>query len=67
MTKITKEMTIMDVLKMDQGLAEIFMKHGLHCLGCPGATMESIEDAGKVHGIDSDKLVAELNEYMESK
>ncbi len=64
MAKITKEMTIMDVLKMDQGLAEIFMKHGLHCLGCPGATMESIEDAGKVHGIDSDKLVEELNGYM---
>ncbi len=64
MAKITKEMTIMDVLKMDPGLAEIFMRHGLHCLGCPGATMESIEDAGKVHGIDSDKLVTELNAHM---
>ncbi len=67
MAKVTKDMTIMDVLKMDQGLAEVFMRHGLHCLGCPGATMESIDDAGKVHGINVDVLVNELNEYLSSK
>ncbi|WP_330577591.1 DUF1858 domain-containing protein [Alkaliphilus serpentinus] len=31
--KITAEMTIMDVLKMDREAAGIFMKYGLHCLG----------------------------------
>lgn len=66
MAKVSHEMTIMEVLKLDPGLAPIFMKHGLHCLGCPGATMESINDAGQVHGIDVDVLVNELNQYLES-
>ena len=67
MAKITKDMTISDVLNKDKNLAPIFMKHGLHCLGCPGATMESIADAGKVHGIDVDKLVQDLNDYFDNK
>ncbi len=66
MAKVTHEMTIMEVLRMDPGVAPIFMKHGLHCLGCPGATMESIHDAGLVHGIDVDVLVSELNQYLET-
>ncbi|MCD5414112.1 MAG: DUF1858 domain-containing protein [Clostridiales bacterium] len=66
MSVITKDMTIMDVLKKDKEVAGIFMKYGLYCLGCPGATMESIEDAGKVHGIDIDNLVNDLNKYFES-
>ena len=66
MAKVTHEMTIMEVLKLDPGVAPIFMKHGLHCLGCPGATMESIHDAGQVHGIDVDVLVNELNQYLEN-
>ena len=65
MPKVSQDMTIMDVLKMDPGVAPIFMKHGLACLGCPGATMESIADAGKVHGIDVTKLVDDLNQYLD--
>lgn len=67
MATVTKDMTIMQVLQMDQNLAPIFMRHGLHCLGCPGATMESISDAGRVHGIDVDVLIKEINEYLNSK
>ncbi len=67
MFKVSKDMTIMDVLKQDREVAYVFMKHGLHCLGCPGATMESIGDAAVVHGIDAEKLIADLNEYFEGK
>ena len=35
MVKITKDNIIMDVLMMDKGTAPVFIKHGLHCLGCP--------------------------------
>ena len=65
MAKVNQDMTIKNVLDLDPGVAPIFMKHGLHCLGCPGATMESIKDAGKVHGIDVEKLTEELNNYLE--
>ncbi len=67
MFKVTEDMTIMDVLRRDREVAAIFMQHGLHCLGCPGASMESIGDAGKVHGIDVSKLIDDLNKFFQSK
>jgi hybrid cluster-associated redox disulfide protein len=66
MTKVSKDMIIMDVLRMDPDTAQIFFKNGMHCIGCPSASGESIEQASAVHGIDPEKLVAELNEYLSS-
>ena len=63
--KITKEMTIGDVLKQQPKPADVFMKHGMHCLGCPSATGESIAQAAMVHGTDLDKLIEELNKVVE--
>jgi len=67
MAKVTKDMLIADVLRMDRGTAPIFIKYGMHCLGCPSSIGESIEDACAVHGINADELVAELNKYFEEK
>ena len=64
---VTKEMSIGEVLRIDRGTAPVFMAYGMHCLGCPHATAESLEDAGTVHGIDVDKLVDSLNEYLAGK
>lgn len=33
----------------------------MHCLGCPSARGETIEQACYVHGNDADALVAKLN------
>ena len=67
MAKITADMIIAEVLAIDKGTAPIFLRHGMHCLGCPSATGESIAEACAVHGIDADKLVDELNEYLANK
>ncbi|OPJ55427.1 DUF1858 domain-containing protein [Alkalithermobacter paradoxus] len=67
MFKVTKDMTIMQVLNQDREVAHVFMKHGLHCLGCPGATMESIGDAANVHGINLETLLNDLNNFFEEK
>lgn len=67
MQKITPDMIIADVLRLDKGTVPIFLNNGLHCLGCPSATGESIAEACEVHGLDVDKLIGELNEYFESK
>lgn len=64
---ITKDMSIGQVLQMDRGTAKIFMEFGMHCLGCPHATSESIEQAGAVHGINVDELVHQLNEHLAEK
>ena len=64
---VTKEMSIGEVLRAGQGTARIFMEFGMHCLGCPHATAESISDACAAHGSDADALVAKLNEFFANK
>ena len=63
--KVTKESIIGDVLDYDVGTAEFFLEIGMHCLGCPSARGESIEQACRVHGVNVDELVAKLNDYFE--
>lgn len=62
--KVTKDMIIMDVLKLNPETAQFFLNIGMHCLGCPSASMESIEQACMVHGADADKLVDDINEFL---
>lgn len=65
--KVTKDMIIMDVLKIDMDTAKFFIDMGMHCLGCPSASGESIEQACMVHGADADRLVNEINAFLEEK
>ena len=62
---VTKDMSIGKVLEIHQGTAGVFMAFGMHCLGCPHATAESIQDACAVHGADPDALVEKLNAYLQ--
>lgn len=64
---VTKQMSIGEILKMDRNTAPIFMEFGMHCLGCPHATAESLEDACAAHGANVDELVHQLNEYLTEK
>lgn len=59
---ITKEMTISEVLAMDEKYEKIFEKYLLTCAGCPGADMETLEQAAEGHGVSLDKLLKDLNE-----
>ena len=65
--QVTKQMTIGEILRIDQGVIPILLESGMHCLGCPSAQMESIEDAAMVHGLDCDVLVEKINEYLANK
>lgn len=62
--KITKDSIIGDVLALDRGCGELFLEIGMHCLGCPSATGETIAQACEIHGADADELVAKLNAYF---
>lgn len=62
--KITKDSIIGDVLALDPGCGELFLEIGMHCLGCPSATGETIAQACEIHGADADELVAKLNAYF---
>ena len=41
MAKITKDMTIGEILRLNSGLAVVLMSGGMHCVGCPSAQGES--------------------------
>ena len=42
--------------------AEILSGFGMGCLGCPSATMETLEQACYVHGLKLEEVMAKLNE-----
>jgi len=64
---ITKDTIIIDVLRMNPDTAQFFLEIGMHCLGCPSASGESIEQACMVHGEDADALVARINAFLDEQ
>lgn len=61
MTTFSREMSILEALQADSRARDVFTAHGLACIGCMGAMMESIEDGARMHGIDPVALLRELN------
>ena len=61
MAIITKDMTIGEALINNPEIAPILMEAGMHCLGCPSAQGESLEEAAMVHGFDVNDLLAKIN------
>ena len=64
MIEITKDTIIGDILDIAPQTAPFFFSIGMHCLGCPSALGETLEEACMVHGIDCDALVAGMNEVL---
>ncbi len=65
--QVTKDTIIMEALQLDPGTAEFFFEIGMHCLGCPSSSGESIEQACAVHGVNCGELVDKINSYLKSK
>ena len=59
--KITKDLTISQVLEMKPEAAQVLVKNGMHCLGCFIASGETVEQAAEAHGLDLSKLMDDLN------
>ena len=66
MAQVTKDTLIGEALAMNMDIAEILMKAGMHCVGCPSSQMETLEEAAMVHGIETDVLLARLNAFLEA-
>jgi hybrid cluster-associated redox disulfide protein len=64
MAKITKDMIIGDIIKLDPSIIMYLMNAGMHCAGCPSAQHETLEQAVSLHGADLDALVDEINAYL---
>lgn len=64
MAQISKDMIIADIIAVDTKIVPILMESGMHCIGCPSAQGESLEEASYVHGIDADALTAKINDFL---
>lgn len=64
--KITNEMSIIEIAQKYPETLEVFTKFGLGCIGCAAARYENVEAGARVHGIDPDVLLEELNKSIKS-
>ena len=64
MASITKDTIIGEILDLDETTAPFFLEMGIHCLGCPSARGETLEQACAVHGVDAEELVSKINAHL---
>ncbi len=60
MAEISKDMTIGEMLNANPNIAPVLMEAGMHCLGCPSAQGETLEEAAMVHGLDVAQLMEKI-------
>ena len=63
--RLTKDTTIGELLDMDPEMGPVLAGIGMHCVGCPSARRETLEQAADVHGLDVDDLIEDLKGFME--
>ena len=59
--KFNKDSLIGDILNEAPEKADILLEAGMHCISCPAAMGETLEEACEVHGIEVEELIKELN------
>jgi hybrid cluster-associated redox disulfide protein len=64
---ITRTTSINELLRSYPMVREVFARHGMGCIGCMGAATETIENGAKMHDIDVEALLKELNELCMKK
>ncbi len=65
--KITKDMTIAEVVENFPDAVAILMGFGFHCAGCPSAKTETIEELAKSKQLNRDELFERLKKAIKSK
>ena len=61
---VSKNMRIGEILDANMEVAPFFLEMGMHCLGCPSARSETLEQACMVHGVDPDELIGKINAFL---
>jgi hybrid cluster-associated redox disulfide protein len=54
-------MLIEEVVRKHPETTPVFERFGFGCIGCQAALFESIEQGAKVHGVDVEALITNLN------
>ena len=61
---VNKNTVIGEIVNEHPEAAEILLGIGMHCLGCPAAQAETLEEACAVHGVDAESVVKAINEKI---
>lgn len=61
---ITKDMKISDIIAVNRNIVVILLNAGMHCVGCPSAQGETLEEACMVHGLEVEPIVEQINAYL---
>lgn len=64
MAKITKDMTLGEIMQDYPEAIDVMLNYGLHCVGCHIAFTETIEQGAEAHGIDLGKLLKDMNKAV---
>ncbi len=63
--KITKDMTFQEVIQISPKVAEVLDRHNLGCVGCLGASTESLAQGIRAHGLNLEQILTDLNAILE--
>ncbi len=58
---VTKDTPLIEALRSHPLVRDIFTKYGMGCIGCMGSATETIANGAKMHDIDVEALLKELN------
>ena len=58
---IKKSDILKDILEKNADAEDILLSFGMHCLYCPCAQSETLEEACAVHELDVDSVLKALN------
>lgn len=61
---VNKETLVGEIVTQYPEAIEVLLSIGMHCLGCPAARAESLEDACAVHQIPVDGVVDAINKKI---
>lgn len=63
---LTENTPIIEALRSHPMAREIFALHGMGCIGCMGSTQETIGNGARMHNVDVEALLKELNGLLET-
>jgi hybrid cluster-associated redox disulfide protein len=58
--ELNQQRLVDDVMRQWPSSTKVFLKHRLHCVGCPIGRLHTIEEACSEHHVDLDLFMADL-------
>ena len=65
--KIQSNMLISELIEKDANIADVLIKHGMNCLGCPASATESLEEAARGHSANIEEIIQDIEKYFKEK